>query len=47
MVGQGPVAIAVGAGGSWFGHFFYHFSLLLPLSGGRLDIDKNTVSKGR
>ena len=31
-VGQGPTALAVGAGGGWFGHFslVYHFSLLSP-----------------
>ena len=31
-VGQGPTALAVGAGGGWFGHFSlaYHFSLLSP-----------------
>ena len=41
-VGQGPIALAVGAGEGWFGHFslVYHFSLLSPaLSGRRLDID--------
>ena len=48
-VGQGPTALAVGAGGggldilpsSIISHFF------LPLSGRRPDIDCNTVSKGR
>ena len=31
-VGQGPTALAVGAGGGWFGHFclVYHFSFLSP-----------------
>ena len=42
MVGQGPIALAVGAGGGLFGHFFSHLScplLFLPLFGRRLDID--------
>ena len=32
IVGQGPIALPVGAGGGWFGHFFLssHFSLLSP-----------------
>ena len=40
-VGQGPIALAVGAGGGWFGHFYSHLSFLLflPLFGRRLDID--------
>ena len=40
-VGQGPFALAVGADGGWFGHFYSHLSFLLflPLFGGRLDID--------
>ena len=41
-VGQGPTALAVGAGGGLFGHFYSHlyFSLLfLPLFGRRPDID--------
>ena len=31
-VGQGPIALAVGAGGGFFGHFslVYHFSSLSP-----------------
>ena len=39
-VGQGPIALAVGAGG-WFGHFYSNLSFLLflPLFGRRLDID--------
>ena len=39
-VGQGPIALAVGAGGR-FGHFYSHLSFLLflPLFGRRLDID--------
>ena len=46
-VGQGPIALAVGAGGVFFfGHFYFHLSFL-PLFGRRLDIDWNTVSKGR
>ena len=40
-VGQGPIALAVGAGGGWFGHFYSHLSFLffLPLFGRRPDID--------
>ena len=40
IVGQGPIALAVGAGGGLFGHFYSHLSflLLLPL-GRRPDID--------
>ena len=40
-VGQGPIALAVGAGGGCFGHFFSHLSFLLflPLFGRRPDID--------
>ena len=41
-VGQGPIALAVGAGGwVWFGHFYSHLSFLLflPLFGRRPDID--------
>ena len=30
-VGQGPIALAVGAGG-WFGHFYSHLSFLLSFS---------------
>ena len=39
-VGQGPTALAVGAGGL-FGHFYSHLSFLffLPLFGRRPDID--------
>ena len=49
MVGQGPIALAVGAGGVvWIFLLSFIFSLLfLPLSGRRPDIDYNTVSKGR
>ena len=32
IVGQGPVALAVGAGGGCFGHFFSHLSFLSSLS---------------
>ena len=40
-VGQGPIALAVGAGGGSFGHFYSHLSFLLflPLFGRRLDIE--------
>ena len=49
-VGQGPTALAMGAGGGCLDIFtlIYHFSFLSPsLSGRRPDIDWNTVSKGR
>ena len=40
IVGQGPIALAVGAGGGRWNIFTLFFSLLfLPLSGRRLDID--------
>ena len=42
IVGQGPIALAVGAGGGGlFGHLFslLSFLLFLPLSGRRPDID--------
>ena len=42
VVGQGPIALAVDAGGGLFGHFFLSsiFSLFfLPLFGRRPDID--------
>ena len=41
IVGQGPIALAVGAGGGLFGHFYspLSFLLFLPLSGRRSDID--------
>ena len=41
MVGQGPSALAVGAGGGCLdiSTLLYPFSHLLPLSGGRPDID--------
>ena len=49
IVGQGPVALAVGVGGGCLDNFtLLILSLLfLPLSGRRPDIDRNTVSKGR
>ena len=31
-VGQGPTALAVGAGGGWFGHFYSHLSFLYSFS---------------
>ena len=31
-VGQGPIALAVGAGGGWFGHFYSHLFFLLSFS---------------
>ena len=49
IVGQGPTALAVGAGGGFWTFFlssiFSHF--FLPFSGRRPDIDCNTLSKGR
>ena len=41
IVGQGPTALAVGAGGGLFGYFYSHLSFLLflPLFGRRPDID--------
>ena len=42
VVGQGPIALAVGAGGGLFGHFYSplsFFLIFLPLSGRRPDID--------
>ena len=40
-VGQGPIVLAVGAGGGGFGHFYSQLSFLffLPLFGRRPDID--------
>ena len=32
MVGQGPIALAVGAGWGLFGHFYSHLSLLFSSS---------------
>ena len=31
-VGQGPTALAVGAAGGWFGHFYSHLSFLSSFS---------------
>ena len=31
-VGQGPTALAVGAGWGWFGHFYSHLSFLSSFS---------------
>ena len=41
IVGQGPIALAVGAGWGLFGHFYPPLSFLLfvPLFGRRPDID--------
>ena len=48
IVGQGPIVLAVGAGGVvWTFLLSSIFSLLfLPLSGRQPDIGWNTVSKG-
>ena len=48
-VGQGPIALAVGAGGGGLDIFtlIYPSFPFLPLFGRRLDIDWDTVSKGR
>ena len=32
IVGQGPIALAVGADGGLFGHFFSHLSFLFSFS---------------
>ena len=32
VVGQGPIALAIGAGGGLFGHFFSHLSFLFSFS---------------
>ena len=47
-VGQGPTALAVGAGGDYLDIFLSSIISLffLPLSWRRSDIDCNTVSKG-
>ena len=49
IVGQGPIALAVGADGVFWTFLLSSvLSLLfLPLSGRRPNIDRNTVSKGR
>ena len=31
-VGQGPIVLAVGAGGGWFGHFYSPLPLLFSFS---------------
>ena len=48
-VGQGPTALAVGAGGGCLDILLSSILslLFLPLFGSRSDIDRNTVSKGR
>ena len=48
-VGQGPTALALGAGGGCLDVFtlLYPFSPLFPLFGRWPDIDQNTFSKGR
>ena len=46
----GPTALAIGAGGGCLNIFYSRLPFLfffLSLSGRRLDIDLNTVSKGR
>ena len=48
IVGQGPIALAVGAGGGCLDIFTPNYPFfLLNLFGRRPDIDLNTVSKGR
>ena len=49
IVGQGPNALAVSAGGGCLDIFtlLCPFSPLPPLSRGRPDIDLNTVARGR
>ena len=49
IVGQGPIALAVGAGGVVWTFLLSSILplLFLPLFGRRPDIDCNTVSKGR
>ena len=32
IVGQGPIALVVGMGGGWFGHFFSRLSFLSSFS---------------
>ena len=32
IVGQGPIALAIGAGGGLFGHFFSHLPFLFSFS---------------
>ena len=40
IVGQGPTALTIGAGGGLFGYFYSHlfFLIFLPLCGRRPDI---------
>ena len=47
--GQGPIALAVGAGGGCLDIFslVYFFLFSFTLLGRRSDVDRNTVSKGR
>ena len=49
IAGQGPTALAVGAGGGCLDFFtlIYHSLPFLPLFWRRPDIDWNTASKGR
>ena len=49
ILGQGPIALAVGAGGVVWSFLLSSILtyLFLPLSGRRPDIDRNAVSKGR
>ena len=49
IVGKGPTALAVIAGGSCLDYFslLCHFSFSFPLPGTQLYIDRNTVSKVR
>ena len=46
IVGQGPIALAVGAGGGCMDTFLSS-TFSLPLSWKRPDTDVNSVSKGR
>ena len=38
-VGQGPIALAVGAGGGWFGHF----TLIYPFSSFSLSLGDGSI----
>ena len=46
IVGQEPVKFAVGAGGDCLDIFILFSFLFLPISGRRLDVDRNTFPKG-
>ena len=46
-LGQGPIVLAVGAGGGCLDIFFSPLSFFSSLSLSLGDIDRNTVSKGR